>query len=232
MLKTYFHPIVAEWFEQKFTAPTEAQALGWPAIASGRHTLISAPTGSGKTLAAFLVCVDRLMRAAIQGELADVAQVVYVSPLKALSNDVHKNLSVPLQEITDLAWQKGIMVPEIRVAVRTGDTPAAERQLTARKPPHIWITTPESLYILLTSASGRRGLAGVRTVILDEIHAVADDKRGSHLSLSVERLCALVGQPITRIGLSATQRPIEEVARFLVGAENIDADGTPALRHC
>ena len=159
MLKTHFHPIVAEWFEQKFAAPTEAQALGWPAIASGRHTLISAPTGSGKTLAAFLVCIDRLMRAAIQGELADVAHVVYVSPLKALSNDVHKNLSVPLREITELAWQKGIMVPEIRVSVRTGDTPATERQLTARKPPHIWITTPESLYILLTSASGRRGIS-------------------------------------------------------------------------
>jgi ATP-dependent Lhr-like helicase len=227
MLKTYFHPIVVEWFEQKFAAPTDAQALGWPAIASGRHTLISAPTGSGKTLAAFLVCIDRLLRAAIEGELADVAHVVYVSPLKALSNDVHKNLSVPLREITELAWQKGIMVPEIRVSVRTGDTPATERQLTARKPPHIWITTPESLYILLTSASGRRGLAGVRTLILDEIHAVADDKRGSHLSLSVERLCALAGEPITRIGLSATQRPIEEVGRFLVGTANIDAGGAP-----
>ena len=223
----YFHPIVREWFEKTFSAPTEAQALGWPAIASGRHTLISAPTGSGKTLAAFLVCIDRLLRAGVCGDLADVAQVVYVSPLKALSNDVHKNLSVPLREITDLAWKNGIMVPEIRVAVRTGDTPASERQAMARKPPHIWITTPESLYILLTSLSGRRGLAGVRTLILDEIHAVADDKRGSHLSLSVERLCALVQEPVTRIGLSATQRPIEEVARFLVGAANIDPGGAP-----
>src|SRR2546422_2040627 len=208
----YFHPVVREWFEKKFTAPTEAQEQGWPAIATGRHTLISAPTGSGKTLAAFLICIDRLLRASLRGELTDVAQVVYVSPLKALSNDVYKNLSLPLQEIADLAWQKGVMTPEIRVAVRTGDTPASERQATARKPPHIWITTPESLYILLTSVSGRRGLAGVRTLILDEIHAVADDKRGSHLSLSVERLCALVNEPITRIGLSATQRPIEEAA--------------------
>jgi ATP-dependent Lhr-like helicase len=222
-----FHPIVREWFERRFRVPTEAQAQGWPAIAGGRHTLISAPTGSGKTLAAFLICIDRLLQAAMRGDLPDISQVVYVSPLKALSNDVHRNLSVPLQEITELAWAKGVMVPEIRIAVRTGDTPAHERQVTARKPPHIWITTPESLYILLTSASGRRGLAGVRTLILDEIHAVADDKRGSHLALSVERLCALVNQPITRIGLSATQRPIEEVGRFLVGAAHIDPDGTP-----
>src|SRR2546428_816701 len=224
---SYFHPIVREWFQRKFAAPTAAQALGWPAIGQGRHTLISAPTGSGKTLAAFLICIDRLLRAALSSNLPDVSQVVYVSPLKALSNDVHRNLSVPLQEITALAWEQGVLVPEIRVAVRTGDTPASERQATARKPPHIWITTPESLYILLTSVSGRRGLAGVRTLILDEIHAVADDKRGSHLSLSVERLCALVNEPITRIGLSATQRPIEEVARFLVGASNVEPDGTP-----
>ncbi len=224
-----FHPLVKEWFEEKFATPTEAQALGWPAIAEGRHTLISAPTGSGKTLAAFLICIDRLLSAAIKGELVDSAQVVYVSPLKALSNDVHKNLSVPLQEISQLAWKKGVMVPEIRIAVRTGDTPARERQLRARKPPHIWITTPESLYILLTSTSGRRGLRGVSTLILDEIHAIADNKRGSHLSLSVERLCALVDHPITRIGLSATQHPIEEVARLLVGGGELDPDGMP---HC
>jgi ATP-dependent Lhr-like helicase len=223
-----FHPIVREWFDCSFRAPTEAQSRGWPAIAEGRHTLISAPTGSGKTLAAFLFCIDRLLRAALQGTLPDLAQVVYVSPLKALSNDVHRNLSVPLREITQLAWDKGMMVPEIRIAVRTGDTPARERQVTARRPPHIWITTPESFYILLTSASGRRGLAGVRTLILDEIHAVADDKRGSHLALSAERLCTLVRQPVTRIGLSATQRPIEEVARFLVGAAHIDSAGAPS----
>jgi ATP-dependent Lhr-like helicase len=222
-----FHPVVREWFARTFRAPTEAQIQGWPAIAQGRHTLISAPTGSGKTLAAFLFCIDRLLRAAVQGTLPDLAQVVYVSPLKALSNDVHRNLSVPLREITQLAWDKGMMVPEIRIAVRTGDTPAHERQATARKPPHIWITTPESFYILLTSASGRRGLAGVQTLILDEIHAVADDKRGSHLALSAERLCELVNRPVTRIGLSATQRPIEEVARFLVGGAHIERDGTP-----
>jgi ATP-dependent Lhr-like helicase len=226
-MEALFHPIVREWFEGKFAGPTEAQSLGWPAIARGSHTLISAPTGSGKTLAAFLICIDRLLRAAISGELPDLAQVVYVSPLKALSNDVHKNLSIPLQEITALALSKGITLPEIRIAVRTGDTPANQRQMTARKPPHIWITTPESLYILLTSASGRRGLAGTRSLILDEIHALVDDKRGSHLALSVERLCALAGAPVTRIGLSATQRPIEEVARFLVGTAAIDPGGAP-----
>jgi ATP-dependent Lhr-like helicase len=223
-----FHPLVREWFERRFGTPTQAQALGWPAIARGRHTLISAPTGSGKTLAAFLICLDRLIKAALDGTLEDVAQAVYVSPLKALSNDVHTNLQVPLVEIRDLARQKQIELPEIRIALRTGDTPAHERQARARKPPHIWITTPESLYILLTSASGRRGLSGVCTLILDEIHAVAGGKRGSHLSLSVERLCALAGSPVTRIGLSATQRPIEEVARFLVGTENLDPDGRPS----
>ncbi len=222
-----FHPIVLEWFRSRFAAPTEAQAAGWPAIASGCHTLISAPTGSGKTLAAFLICIDRLLRAGMRGELDDRAQVVYVSPLKALSNDVHKNLLIPLREITELARQKRMPVPDLRIAVRTGDTPAHERQRTARTPPHIWITTPESLYILLTSQSGRKGLAGVHTLILDEIHAVVDDKRGSHLALSAERLCALAEKAVTRIGLSATQRPIEEVARFLVGTRNIEPDGSP-----
>ncbi len=227
-MENLFHPLVREWFERRFGTPTQAQALGWPAIASGRHTLISAPTGSGKTLAAFLVCLDRLIKAALTGTIEDVAQAVYVSPLKALSNDVHTNLQVPLEEMRDLARLKQIELPEIRIALRTGDTPAHERQARARKPPHIWITTPESLYILLTSASGRRGLAGVHTLILDEIHAVAGGKRGSHLALSAERLCALAGSPVTRIGLSATQRPIEEVARFLVGAENLGPDGRPS----
>jgi ATP-dependent helicase Lhr and Lhr-like helicase len=216
---TIFHPIVREWFERKFAAPTEAQALGWPAIAEGCHTLISAPTGSGKTLAAFLLCIDRLLRAAINGDLTDSTQVVYVSPLKALSNDIHKNLSAPLQEILQLASERGIKIPEIRIALRTGDTPAHERQARARRPPHIWITTPESFYILLTSESGRRGLAGVHTLILDEIHSIAGNKRGSHLALSVERLCTLVRTPVMRIGLSATMRPIEEIARFLAGAD-------------
>ncbi len=226
-MRPLFHPLVQEWFERRFAGPTAAQSEGWPAIAAGRHTLICAPTGSGKTLAAFLICLDRLLRAGFRGELAEGAQVVYVSPLKALSNDVHRNLSVPLREISQLASEKGFIPPEIRIAVRTGDTPAYERQAMAKRPPHIWITTPESLYILLTSAAGRRGLAGVHTVILDEIHAVAGNKRGSHLALSVERLCALSGRAVTRIGLSATQRPIDEVARFLVGGAHLDADGSP-----
>ena len=212
-----FHPLVREWFLGQFAAPTGAQAEGWDAIAKGRHTLIAAPTGSGKTLAAFLTCIDRLVRAGLDGGLPERTEVVYVSPLKALSNDVQRNLSVPLEGISGLAEAHGTPLPEIRVAVRTGDTPQRERALMAKQPPHILITTPESLFILLTSESGRRGLRGVRTLILDEIHAVADDKRGSHLSLSVERLCKLADGPVTRIGLSATQRPIAEVARFLVG---------------
>ncbi|MDE2801617.1 MAG: DEAD/DEAH box helicase, partial [Chloroflexota bacterium] len=214
-----FHPLVREWFASEFEAPTGAQAEGWAAIAEGRHTLIAAPTGSGKTLAAFLTCIDRLVRAGLDGGLPERTEVVYVSPLKALSNDVQRNLSVPLEGIAALAEERGTPLPEIRVAVRTGDTPQRERSLMAKNPPQVLITTPESLFILLTSESGRRGLRGVRTLILDEIHAVADDKRGSHLSLSVERLCRLADGPVTRIGLSATQRPIEEVARFLVGTE-------------
>ena len=238
---SHFHPIIRQWFEERFRQPTEAQALGWGAVAEGRHTLIAAPTGSGKTLAAFLTCIDRLVRQGLEGELPDTTQVVYVSPLKALSNDIQKNLAGPLEEIADLAAQRlsqerpsldlfpeeAGAFPEIRVGLRTGDTPQAERQKMAKKPPHILITTPESLYILLTSGSGRRALKGVNTLILDEIHAVADDKRGSHLSLSVERLCALSEKPVVRIGLSATQKPIEEIARLLVGSENIAADGTP-----
>ena len=222
-----FHPVIRDWFSRSFEAPTEAQALGWPAISQGRHTLISAPTGSGKTLAAFLTCLDGLVRQGIDEGLPDTTQVVYVSPLKALSNDIQKNLATPLQEISALAEELGTPLPQIRTAVRTGDTKASERQRMAKRPPHILITTPESLYILLTSRSGRQGLKGVKTLILDEIHAVADDKRGSHLSLSVERLCALAEGPVTRIGLSATQRPIEEMARFLVGNRENTADGTP-----
>lgn len=224
---THFHPIVQAWFRSRFAGPTEAQAAGWPAIAQGRHTLIAAPTGSGKTLAAFLTCIDGLVRQALDGGLPDATQVVYVSPLKALSNDIHKNLTVPLEEIAAIARERGTPLPELRIAVRTGDTPAAERQRMAKVPPHILITTPESLYILLTTRSGRAALSSVRTLIVDEVHAIADDKRGSHLSLSVERLCALAKGPVTRIGLSATQKPIEETARLLVGTHNIAPDGAP-----
>ena len=217
------------WFEGRFEAPTGAQAQGWPAIAEGRHTLIAAPTGSGKTLAAFLTCLDNLVRQGLNGGIPDRTQVVYVSPLKALSNDIERNLSEPLSGIQALAEQEGTPLPEIRVAVRTGDTPQSRRQAMAKRPPHILITTPESLYILLTSRSGREALRGARTLILDELHAVANDKRGSHLSLSVERLCALADGPVTRIGLSATQRPIDEMARLLVGASSIDDNTADCL---
>jgi len=221
-IPTFSHPLIRQWFAAHFAAPTEAQAQGWQAIAQGRHTLIAAPTGSGKTLAAFLTCVDSLVRQGLEGCLPRGVQVVYVSPLKALSNDIHRNLEQPLQELAALAQQQGTPLPEIRVAVRTGDTPASQRARMAKEPPHILITTPESLYILLTSDSGRKALRSVRTLILDELHAVVESKRGSHLSISVERLCALADGPVTRIGLSATQRPIEEMARFLVG--NADAE--------
>ena len=220
-----FHPLVRDWFADEFGEPTDPQALGWPAIARGQHTLIAAPTGSGKTLAAFLTCIDSLVRQGLNGGLSDGTQVVYVSPLKALSNDIHRNLSVPLEGIRKLAAERGEPLPEIRTAVRTGDTPPAERQAMAKRPPHVLITTPESLYILLTSESGRQNLKGATTLILDELHAVVGNKRGSHLSLSVERLCALADGPVTRVGLSATQRPIDEVARFLVGTRSIDGDG-------
>src|SRR5450432_2059112 len=212
------HPLVAEWFVQKFGTPTEPQEQGWPHILAGRTTLISAPTGSGKTLAAFLACIDRLVRKALAGDLHDRTEVLYISPLKALGNDIQKNLEVPLGEILQLAGARGILMPEIRTAVRTGDTLAHERRAMLVRPPHILVTTPESLYILLTAAKSRNNLRRVRTVIVDEIHAIADDKRGSHLSLTLERLDALTHQKPLRIGLSATQKPIEEVAQFLVGA--------------
>ncbi len=222
-----FHPLVKAWFAGTFDAPTPPQELGWPAIAAGRHALLSAPTGSGKTLAAFLWAIDGLVRSAMGGVLADQTSVVYVSPLKALSNDIQKNLWEPLRAIGQLAQERGTPLPEIRVAVRTGDTPAKERESMRRRPPHILITTPESLYILLTAESSRRYLASARTVIVDEIHAVAADKRGAHLTLSLERLDDLAGVPLQRIGLSATQRPIEEIGRLLVGTRNLTPDGTP-----
>src|SRR5882672_2947679 len=221
-----FHPLVAGWFRRRLEGPTPVQARGWEAIASGRNALLTAPTGSGKTLAAFLWCVDRLVRDGLEGRLEDAAQVVYVSPLKALGNDIHKNLEEPLGEIARLAGEEGTAFPAIRLATRTGDTPAAERAATAKRPPHIWITTPESLYILLTSESGRRGLASVTTLIVDEIHALAPNKRGAHLALSIERLEALTGRPLQRIGLSATVNPIEGVARVLGFAEGGAAGAT------
>src|SRR5271169_5773596 len=211
------HPLVAEWFVGRFGSPTEPQEQGWPEILAGRTTLISAPTGSGKTLAAFLICIDRLVRKALQGELNDRTEVLYVSPLKALGNDIQKNLEVPLGEILALAAERGLLMPEIRTAVRTGDTLMKERRAMLKRPPHILVTTPESLYILLTANSSRNILSHVKTIIVDEIHAVADDKRGAHLTISLERLELLADHP-TRIGLSATQKPIEEVAHFLTGA--------------
>ena len=201
----------------RFGTPTEPQEQGWPEILAGRTTLISAPTGSGKTLAAFLICIDRLVRKALDGELRDRTEVLYVSPLKALGNDIQKNLEGPLGEILALAAERGLLMPEIRTAVRTGDTLMKERREMLKRPPHILVTTPESLYILLTANSSRAILSHVETVIVDEIHAVADDKRGAHLTLSLERLDLLANRP-TRIGLSATQKPIEEIAHFLTGA--------------
>src|SRR5258705_3043482 len=213
-----FHPAVADWFGKRFAGPTPAQAQAWPAIQSGRHVLIAAPTGSGKTLAAFLAAIDALVRQGLAGDLRDETQIVYVSPLKALSNDIQRNLEAPLAGVRDILREEGLPEVEIRTWVRTGDTPPGERQRMARTPPHIVVTTPESLYILLGSESGRKMLATTRTVILDEIHALAPNKRGSHLALSLERLAALCNGPLLRIGLSATQKPIDTVARFLVGA--------------
>jgi ATP-dependent helicase Lhr and Lhr-like helicase len=222
-----FHPAVARWFEQTFGSPTEPQMRGWPAIQSGRHALISAPTGSGKTLAAFLASLDALFRRGAEDHLPDETQVVYVSPLKALSNDIRKNLQEPLSGIRALLGEANGHDIDVRAEVRTGDTTAAQRQALIKRPPHILVTTPESLYLLLTSDSGRRMLRTARTLILDEIHAVVDDRRGAHLALSVERLAALVQGPLQRIGLSATQKPIEEVARFLVGTRAVDETGDP-----
>ena len=207
-----FHPAVAAWFEHSFAAPTAAQAQAWPAIQAGRHTLIAAPTGSGKTLAAFLAAIDGLLRQGLEEGLRDETQVVYVSPLKALSNDIQRNLDAPLAGIRAALSAQGLPDVEIRTLVRTGDTPSAERERMRRCPPHILVTTPESLYILLGSQSGRSMLATTRTVIVDEIHALAPNKRGAHLALSLERLAALCGERLLRIGLSATQKPIEATA--------------------
>src|SRR5690348_1109662 len=212
------HPIVREWFLERFASPTEPQELGWPHILARHTTVISAPTGSGKTLAAFLACIDRLVRKALTGALQDTTEVLYISPLKALGNDIQKNLEVPLGEILCKAAERGLLMPEIRVGVRTGDTLMHERRNMLLRPPHILVTTPQSLYILLTAERSRAILRNIETVIVDEIHAVADDKRGAHLSVSLERLEALLPRSPVRIGLSATQKPIESLAQFLAGS--------------
>ena len=216
-----FHPAVAAWFSRTFDAPTEAQIRAWPALAAGEHVLVAAPTGSGKTFAAFLSAIDQLVKEGLQGPLPDETRVVYVSPLKALSNDIQRNLEAPLQGIREELVALGLPDVEIRAVVRTGDTTQSERAGMRRRAPHIVVTTPESLYILLGSQSGRDMLATCRTVIVDEIHAIAGNKRGAHLALSLERLQALTGSALTRVGLSATQKPIEEVAKFLTGARPV-----------
>ncbi|MDH4281144.1 MAG: DEAD/DEAH box helicase [Myxococcales bacterium] len=225
-----FHPAVATWFERTFGEPTPPQVEGWPAIRERRHTLIASPTGSGKTLAAFLCAIDDLVQRGLNGGLQDRVEVLYISPLKALSNDIDKNLQAPLEGIRATLTELGYADVDIRTAVRTGDTPSHLRTKMVKKPSHIFVTTPESLYILLTSEGGRRMLSAVRTVIVDEIHALVTNKRGAHLALSLERLEALVGRDITRIGLSATQNPIEEVARFLVGARTSHPEAPPDCR--
>ncbi|MDP7690891.1 MAG: DEAD/DEAH box helicase [Vicinamibacterales bacterium] len=217
-----FHPLIAEWFRGRFAAATPPQREAWPRIRAGRDVLVSAPTGSGKTLAAFLICLDRLVAVGLEGRLDDRIDVVYVSPLKALSNDIGKNLETPLAEIETMAASQGLPNPGVRTAVRTGDTSAWERERMIRRPPHILVTTPESLFILLTAERGREALRRTSTVIVDEIHALVDDKRGSHLALTLARLEDLVltagGARPQRIGLSATVRPIEDVASFLHGS--------------
>src|SRR5467141_3286314 len=219
-----FHPAIERWFGSRFPEPTEPQRRAWPLIQAGRNALIAAPTGSGKTFAAFLAAIDSLLRQGLDGPLADGTQVVYVSPLKALSNDVQKNLAEPLAEIRHTLEQLCLPDVEIRTLVRTGDTPGAERQEMVRRPPHILVTTPESLYLILTSERAREMLRSVRTVIVDEIHAVARDKRGSHLALTLERLEHLTGRRLQRIGRSATQKPIEDVAAFLTGTRHPTPD--------
>ena len=225
-----FYPAIEQWFEREFGTPTPPQEQGWPAIQSGAHTLIAAPTGSGKTLAAFLASLDQLFRDGLAGNLKDETSVLYVSPLKALSNDIHKNLEEPLAGICAALRARDGCEVKVRAEVRTGDTPPGKRQAITRNPPHILVTTPESLYLLLTSLRGRSLLTTVRTLIVDEIHALVGNRRGSHLALSMERLAALADAPVQRIGLSATQKPIEEVARFLVGTRHVDELGNARCR--
>ncbi len=216
-LKTLFSPAVSGWFEGTFAAPTKTQLEAWRSIRADRNTLVAAPTGSGKTLAAFLCAIDDLARASRKAPLEDRVYTLYISPLKALSNDIHRNLAEPLEGIEERLREAGAPPTGIRAMVRTGDTPPGERAKMAKRPPHILVTTPESLYLLLTSDSGRAMLGDVETVIIDEIHALAGSKRGCHLALSLARLEALEGRAARRIGLSATQKPIGEIARFLTG---------------
>src|SRR6478609_9178466 len=220
-----FHPVVRHWFTAEVGEPTGAQLRAWESIAAGRHTLVAAPTGSGKTLAAFLTAINALLEESHTGPLPDEVRVVYVSPLKALSADIHKNLDGPCSAIQTLAAQAGSPASRITSAVRSGDTTQSERAAMLRTPPHILVTTPESLYLLLTADRSRDMLHTVRTVIVDEIHAVIGSRRGAHLSLSLERLEQVVDAPLVRIGLSATQKPIQDVARYLVGVKRGDSNG-------
>src|SRR5829696_911232 len=222
-----FHPIVAHWFEQRFGEPTAPQRQGWDAIRAGRDTLISAPTGSGKTLAAFLYSSDLLFREGLESPLPDEVRVVYVSPLKALSADIHLNLAEPRREIRRLAEEMGYEAPRITAAIRSGDTPSSDRAAMLRKPPHILVTTPESLYLMLTAQRSREMLRTVRTVIVDEIHAVVESRRGAHLALTLERLAHVAQHPVQRIGLSATMQPIELVAKWLVGSQDCQNSSGP-----
>jgi ATP-dependent helicase Lhr and Lhr-like helicase len=224
-----FHPAVRRWFETRFPhGPTGAQARGWPSIAREQDTLIAAPTGSGKTLAAFLAHIDRLYRDAERGPLPQGVVVVYVSPLKALVQDIYENLERPLREIAEVAAELGLAAPEIKVGMRNGDTPTAIRARLAKNPPHFLVTTPESLYLLITAEKSRPHFSTVRSIIVDEIHALARDKRGVHLSLTIERLEALCHAKPVRIGLSATQRPLSRIARLLVGNARNTPSGEPA----
>ncbi|MGH7449484.1 MAG: DEAD/DEAH box helicase, partial [Longimicrobiales bacterium] len=219
-----FHPVIRQWWRDHIANnPTPAQVRGWDAIRSGRDTLIAAPTGSGKTLAAFLHSMDDLLREGLEnGGLPDEVRVIYVSPLKALSADIHRNLAEPRREIRRIAEERGLPSVRITAATRSGDTTQSERAAMLRTPPHILVTTPESLYLLLTAERSRDMLRTARTVIVDEIHAVIETRRGAHLALSLERLAQVTGDPPLRLGLSATQKPIEETARYLVGAAGLD----------